>query len=162
MLEAAREAARGVTLPCERTTVLVGTGVDTDNARATARWRAPSWLEGTGSPTGAGTAARLRDAFSAPMDTERVVGTLPNLVAGRISTQLDLGGPGCTVSAEEASGLVALDLAARALRAGETDAALVGAVDLSCEPVHRAALQELGREVPPHVRPHGAEPERAL
>lgn len=148
MLEAAREAARGVTLPRERTTVLVGTGVDTDNARATARWRAPSWLEGTGSPADAGTAARLRDAFSAPMDTERVVGTLPNLVAGRISTQLDLGGPGCTVSAEEASGLVALDLAARALRAGETDAALVGAVDLSCEPVHRAALQELGREVP--------------
>ncbi|MFJ3705632.1 MULTISPECIES: polyketide synthase [unclassified Streptomyces] len=148
MLEAAREAARGVTLPRERTMVLVGTGVDTENARATARWRAPSWLEETGAPADEATAARVRDAFSAPMDTERVVGTLPNLVANRLNTQLDLGGPGCTVSAEEASGLVALDLAARALRAGEADAALVGAVDLSCEPVHRAALRELGREDP--------------
>ncbi|MFD6277097.1 beta-ketoacyl synthase N-terminal-like domain-containing protein [Streptomyces sp. NPDC060209] len=146
MLEAAREAARDVTLPRERTMVLVGTGVDMENARATARWRAPSWLEEAGEATDPGLTARVRDAFSAPMDSERVVGTLPNLVANRINTQLDLGGPGCTVSAEEASGLVALDLAARAIRAGEADAALVGAVDLSCEPVHRAALHELGRE----------------
>ncbi|MFE4453520.1 beta-ketoacyl synthase N-terminal-like domain-containing protein [Streptomyces sp. NPDC056796] len=145
MLEAAREAARDVTLPRERTMVLVGTGADTENARATARWRAPSWLEEAGRPAGPAEAARVRDAFCAPMDAERVVGTLPNLVANRINTQLDLGGPGCTVSAEEASGLVALGLAARALRAGEADAALVGAVDLSCEPVHRAALRALGR-----------------
>ncbi|MEV0026476.1 beta-ketoacyl synthase N-terminal-like domain-containing protein [Streptomyces atroolivaceus] len=146
MLETAREAARDVVLPRERTMVLVGTGVDTMNSRAGARWRAPSWLEEAGGSAGPGTAARLRDTFSAPMDAERVVGTLPNLVANRINTQLDLGGPGCTVSAEEASGPVALGLAARAIRAGEADAALVGAVDLSCEPVHRAALRELGRE----------------
>lgn len=150
MLETAREAARDVTLPRERTMVVVGTGVDTQNSRASARWRAPSWLEDAGEPTGhatgPGRAARFRDAFSAPMGAERLVGTLPNLVANRINTQLDLGGPGYTVSAEEASGTVALDLAARALRAGEADAALVGAVDLSCEPVHRAALRELGRE----------------
>ncbi|MFF3484316.1 beta-ketoacyl synthase N-terminal-like domain-containing protein [Streptomyces sp. NPDC002701] len=146
MLETAREAVRDITLPRERTMVLVGTGVDIDNARATARWRAPTWLEESGGHSDAGTATRVRDAFSAPMDPERVVGTLPNLVANRINTQLDLRGPGCTVSAEEASGLVALDLAARAIRAGEADAALVGAVDLSCEPVHRAALRDLGRE----------------
>ncbi|WP_326696263.1 beta-ketoacyl synthase N-terminal-like domain-containing protein [Streptomyces sp. NBC_01754] len=146
MLEAAREAARDVTLPRERTTVLVGTGADPENSRATARWRTPFWLERTGASTGPEADARLRDAFSAPMDAERVVGTLPNLVANRINTQLDLAGPGHTVSAEEASGLVALELAARAIRAGEADAALVGAVDLSCEPVHRAALRELGRE----------------
>ncbi|MFC9947202.1 beta-ketoacyl synthase N-terminal-like domain-containing protein [Streptomyces pratensis] len=146
MLEAAREAARDVVLPRDRTMVLVGTGVDTMNSLATARWRAPFWLEKAGKPAGEAPAAALRDAFSAPMDAERVVGTLPNLVANRINTQLDLGGPGCTVSAEEASGLVALGLAARAIRAGEADAALVGAVDLSDEPVHRAAVRELGRD----------------
>ncbi|MFF9689624.1 beta-ketoacyl synthase N-terminal-like domain-containing protein [Streptomyces sp. NPDC014623] len=146
MLEAAREAARDITLPRDRTMVVVGSGVDTQNARATARWRSPSWLEAAGKPTGAGQAARVQDAFCAPMEAGRVVGTLPNLVANRINTQLDLGGPGYTVSAEEASGPVALDLAARAIRAGEADAALVGAVDLSCEPVHTAALHELGRE----------------
>ena len=63
---------------------------------------------------------------------------MPNLVANRINVQLNLGGPGYTVSAEEASGLVALGQAARALRCGEADAAVVGAVDLSCEPVHQA------------------------
>ncbi|MEU1214511.1 beta-ketoacyl synthase N-terminal-like domain-containing protein [Streptomyces sp. NPDC005790] len=146
MLEAAREAARDVTLPRERTMVLVGTGVDTQNSRASARWRTPCWLEETGKGTDPALVTRVQDSFSAPMDAERVVGTLPNLVANRINTQLDLGGPGCTVSAEEASGPVALELAARAIRAGEADAALVGAVDLSCEPVHRAALRELGRE----------------
>ncbi|MFJ8924093.1 beta-ketoacyl synthase N-terminal-like domain-containing protein [Streptomyces sp. NPDC102415] len=145
MLEAAREAARNTPLPRDRTLVLVGTGVDTENSRASARWRAPSWLEDAGRPAGPEPAARFRDAFCAPMGAERVVGTLPNLVANRINTQLGLGGAGYTVSAEEASGPVALRLAARALRAGEADAALVGAVDLSCEPVHRAALDELGR-----------------
>ncbi len=80
------------------------------------------------------------------MGAERVIGTLPNLVANRINTQLDLAGPGFAVSAEEASGLVALTLAARAIRAGEADAALVGATDVSSGAVHRAALNELGRE----------------
>ncbi|MFE9673922.1 beta-ketoacyl synthase N-terminal-like domain-containing protein [Streptomyces sp. NPDC006259] len=146
MLEAAREAARNIRLPRERTMVVVGTEVDTQNSRAGARWRAPSWLEEAGKEIGPDLVERVRDAFSAPMDAERVVGTLPNLVANRINTQLDLAGPGYTVSAGEASGLVALGLAARAIRAMEVDAALVGAVDLSCEAVHQAALRELGHE----------------
>ncbi|MFF5897468.1 beta-ketoacyl synthase N-terminal-like domain-containing protein [Streptomyces argenteolus] len=146
MLEVAREAVRDVKVPRERTMVLVGAGVDPEIARATARWRAPHWLEEAGSTDAPGLVTSLRDAFAPSFGAERVVGNLPNLVANRINTQLDLAGPGYTVSAEEASGLVALDLAARALRAGEADAALVGAVDLSCEPVHQAALHELGRE----------------
>ncbi|WP_431038314.1 beta-ketoacyl synthase N-terminal-like domain-containing protein [Streptomyces sp. P6-2-1] len=148
VLEAAREAVRGLSLPRERTMVVIGTGVDPGVARAGARWRVPYWLERTGAAAGAGT-AEAQDAFAPPMTAESVVGSLPNLVANRISTQLDLAGPGFAVSAEEASGLVALDLAARALRAGEADVALVGAVDLSCEPVHRAALRELGRDAQP-------------
>ncbi|WP_405976354.1 beta keto-acyl synthase [Streptomyces sp. NBC_00988] len=149
VLEAAREAASDVALPRERTMVLVGMGVDVQVATATARWRVPSWLEEAGIRADPGLVARLRDAFAPPMASEWIVGSLPNLVANRINTQLDLAGPGFTVSAEEASGLVALDIAARALRTGETDAALVGAVDLSCEPVHQAALRELGREATP-------------
>ncbi|MEU3185154.1 beta-ketoacyl synthase N-terminal-like domain-containing protein [Streptomyces sp. NPDC006923] len=149
VLEAAREAVRDIALSRERTMVLVGTGVDVQIAGAAARWRVPSWLEKTGHRTDPELIARLRDAFSSPMVSERVVGSLPNLAANRVNTQLDLGGPGFTVSAEEASGLVALDIAARAIRTGEADAALVGAVDLSCEPVHQTALRELGRETAP-------------
>ncbi|WP_405868549.1 beta-ketoacyl synthase N-terminal-like domain-containing protein [Streptomyces sp. NBC_00005] len=132
--EAAREAARGTVLPGERTMVLVGMGCDPEVARHHARARAAAWSGDSG--TG--------DAFAPPLDAAAVLGTMPNVVANRLNAQLDLRGPSFTVSAEEASGLVALDLAARALATGEADAALVGAVDLSHEPVHRAALAELG------------------
>ncbi|MDG9684395.1 beta-ketoacyl synthase N-terminal-like domain-containing protein [Streptomyces sp. DH18] len=149
VLEAAREAVRTVSLPRERTMVVIGTGVDPEVARAGARWRVPYWMEQSGKALTGPSADLAPDAFTPPMTAEGVVGSMPNLAANRISTQLDLGGPGFTVSAEEASGLVALDLAARAVRSGEADAALVGATDLSCEAVHRAALRELGHEDAP-------------
>ncbi|MFJ9984661.1 beta-ketoacyl synthase N-terminal-like domain-containing protein [Streptomyces globisporus] len=149
VLEAAREAARSVSLPRERTMVVIGTGVDPEVARAGARWRIPHWLEESGVPVTAASADLARDAFTPPMTAEGVVGSMPNLAANRISTQLDLAGPSFTVSAEEASGLVALEAAARALRSGEADAALVGATDLSCEAVHRAALRETAPGVEP-------------
>jgi acyl transferase domain-containing protein/3-hydroxymyristoyl/3-hydroxydecanoyl-(acyl carrier protein) dehydratase len=125
LLEAAREAAAGIELPRERTTVIVGMGVDPEVARYP---------------------VLSRDRPEAGFPGAAVLGTMPNLVANRINMQLNLGGPGYTVSAEEASGLVALGQAARALRCGEADAAVVGAVDLSCEPVHQAALRALGRD----------------
>ncbi|MFJ1896427.1 beta-ketoacyl synthase N-terminal-like domain-containing protein [Streptomyces sp. NPDC088115] len=149
VLEAAREAVRKVSLPRERTMVVIGTGVDPQVARAGARWRVPFWLEQSGTPVTPSSADAAREAFTPPMTAEGVVGSMPNLAANRISTQLDLAGPGFTVSAEEASGLVALELAVRAIRSGEADAALVGATDLSHEAVHRAALRELGREDEP-------------
>jgi len=72
-----------------------------------------------------------------------VVGAMPNVVANRLNSQFDLRGPSFTVSREQLSGTTALELAARALRRGEVDAAVVGAVDLSCEPVHEAAARAL-------------------
>jgi acyl transferase domain-containing protein/3-hydroxymyristoyl/3-hydroxydecanoyl-(acyl carrier protein) dehydratase len=130
LLEAAREAAAGIDLPPERTTVIVGMGVDPEVARFPVL-------------------RRERTAAQAPFPGPAVLGTMPNLIANRINVQLNLGGPGYTVSAEEASGLIALELAASALRRDEADAAIVGAVDLSCEPVHQAALRALGRDRPP-------------
>jgi acyl transferase domain-containing protein len=64
---------------------------------------------------------------------------MPNIPANRLNVQFDWRAFGFTVSGEELSGLDALRVAARALRHGEIDAALVGAVDLSAEPVHEAA-----------------------
>jgi acyl transferase domain-containing protein len=128
LLEAAREAAAGLDLPRERTGVIVGMGVDPEVARYALTWRAGNGAAATGAD---------------------VLGTMPNLVANRVNVQLDVAGPSFTVSAEEASGIVAIDLAIRALQRREIDVALVGAVDLSCEPVHRAALRSLGRDRPP-------------
>ncbi|MEU6253481.1 beta-ketoacyl synthase N-terminal-like domain-containing protein [Streptomyces sp. NPDC047043] len=136
VMEAVREAVRGTALPGERTTVLVGMGCDPEVARHNARARAGSWAQD----------ADTADALAPPLDSAAVLGTMPNVVANRLNAQLDLRGPSFTVSAEEASGLVALELAARALTTGEADAAVVGAVDLSHEPVHLAALAELGIE----------------
>lgn len=130
VLETAREAVEGAELPRDRTMVVVGMGADPEVCRYPVERRAAA-QEGRDGLTGA-----------------EVLGTMPNLVANRLNVQLDLGGPGFTVSAEEASGLVALEIAGRALRTGEVDAAIVGAVDLSCEPVHEAAVRALGRDRP--------------
>ncbi|GAA3685101.1 type I polyketide synthase [Lentzea roselyniae] len=147
IMQAAREAADGVRLPRERTMVLVGMGCDPGAARYGARWRVASWLQEQihDAADDSEELARFRNAFAPALTSSGVLGTMPNMVANRINAQLDLAGPGYAVSAEEASGVVALRLAARAIAAGEADAAVVGAVDLSGEPVHQAALEGLGR-----------------
>ncbi|WP_405163031.1 polyketide synthase dehydratase domain-containing protein [Nocardia sp. NBC_01499] len=142
VLEAAREAADGIRLVDDRTLVLVGMGCDPELARFNLRWRVRAGELGI-DPASA-------DAVAPPLDTAAVLGCLANMVANRISWQLDLTGPSFAISAEEASGQVALAVAARAIRSGEADAALVGAVDLADEPVHRAAMAGLGLE-----RDHG-------
>lgn len=144
VLKVALEALAQVpSLPHGSTGTFVGMGCDPEVARYGARWRVagwagilevddPAWLE------------EARDAFVPPLEAAGVVGTMPNILANRLNSQFDLGGASFTVSSEELSGVRALEIAVRALRAGELDAALVGAVDLSCEPVHERALAELG------------------
>jgi acyl transferase domain-containing protein len=73
---------------------------------------------------------RLRAESGPALTPGRVVGALGNIIASRIAREFALGGPSFAVSAEEASGVVALEIALRALQQGEIDVALVGAVDL--------------------------------
>ena len=128
VLEAARQALAEVDpLPRERTAVLVGMEPDPEVARYGSRWRA------------ADSEQAWADALIAPLQSAGVIGCMPNIPANRISSQYDLAGPGYTVQAGPDSGLRALQIAVRALRAGELDAALVGAVDLGCEAVNRQA-----------------------
>jgi PfaB family protein len=144
VLVAARDAIGDRALPRDRTMVLVGMGCDPEVNRYGARWRAGTWLDGPDLDR----LSRWRDAFGPALTSAGVLGTMPNLVANRLNAQFDLAGPSFTVSAEEASGMVALQLAAHALRSGEADAAVVGAVDASAEPVHEAALRDLGIDRP--------------
>ncbi len=141
-LRAASEALAGSgVLPREKTGIFVGMEPDPEVARWGLRWRlaraageagaSAEWLQ------------RARDAVVPVLEAAAVVGTMPNIPANRLSSQLDLGGRAFTVQAGEASGTVALSLAMRAVRSGELDAALVGAVDLSCEKVHRSAMEIL-------------------
>ncbi|MEZ4239832.1 MAG: beta-ketoacyl synthase N-terminal-like domain-containing protein [Myxococcota bacterium] len=141
VLDAALEATdrAGAPLPRERTAVLVGAQSDPEVCRYGARWRLPTLLEGATEAD----LARARDAVVPVLEAAGVVGNMPNIPANRVSSQLDLGGPAFTLAQEELSGLAALAVAGRMLADGEIDAAVVGAVDLSCEPVHEAALVAL-------------------
>ena len=150
MLEVASEALRQVrTLPGQRTGVFVGMGVDPGTARFGLRWRLKTWAKQVDAE--AAWTAEARELASPPLDAAAVLGNMPNMPANRLSSQFDLGGPSLTLSSEEHSGLDALSVALRALRAQELDAALVGAVDFSCQPAHeRAAASCLAadRQVP--------------
>ncbi|MDP7033909.1 MAG: beta-ketoacyl synthase N-terminal-like domain-containing protein [Planctomycetota bacterium] len=146
LLEATQEALHGHSpLPSARTGVFVGMGCDPEVARYGARWRLADWVEqwGVRDPKWL---ALAREATVPPLDVPGVLGTMPNISANRLNSQLDLTGRGFTVSAEEISGIRALEIGARALRSGELDMALIGATDLSCEPVSQTALSALGFE----------------
>lgn len=71
------------------------------------------------------------DLLAPKLEAAHVLGTMPNVVANRISTSLDAQGPSFTLSQEDGSGLAALEAASRALRSGRITTAIVGAVDLS-------------------------------
>ncbi|RIE05257.1 beta-ketoacyl synthase N-terminal-like domain-containing protein [Cohnella faecalis] len=153
---AAAAAAEAGGLSGERTGVYVGMQCDAEIARHIARVRVGEWalkhedLFDADNPD-ALFASSLQNAFYGPLESSTVVGLLPNVPANRLNKHLKLAGPGFTVSSEELSGITALELASRALRNGELDAALAGAVDLSCETVHEAAAQamlESGSQIP--------------
>ncbi|MCV7077366.1 beta-ketoacyl synthase N-terminal-like domain-containing protein [Mycobacterium szulgai] len=137
-LRAALNIAEVITsLPQETTSVLMGMNCDAEVARWGLRWRLAHTIDDPAQ------LAQTRDGVVAGLAASTVVGSMPNIVANRINSQFDLRGPSFTVSREQLSGTTALELAARALRHGEIDAAVVGAVDLSCEPVHEAAARML-------------------
>ena len=126
-------------LPGARTGLFAGMQCDAEIARTALRYRHDfSGRDEAELPRGAGD-------VQAPL----VLGCMPNVVANRISAHFDLRGPCFSVSAEQASGTVALELALDKLGAGDIDAALVAAVDLSREPVHAAAAAAL---LPPGQR----------
>ena len=127
----------------ERTSVLVGMQCDAAVARNGARWRvgqwARDWTAARGLAFDEAWVGAARDGLDPLRGAAGVVGAMPNIPANRLCSQFDLQGPSFTVSSEELSGVVALRLAIRALRAGEVDAAIVGAVDMCAEEVHKRA-----------------------
>ncbi|WP_435007871.1 beta-ketoacyl synthase N-terminal-like domain-containing protein [Tundrisphaera lichenicola] len=116
----------------------IGLGLDPNTSNFHVRWsllnRAREWNDRLGLGL-AGEAfdrwvLELREAFGPALSANRTMGALGSIVASRVAREFRLGGPSFTVSAEEASGLRALDVACGFLRRGELDEALVGAVDL--------------------------------
>jgi phthiocerol/phenolphthiocerol synthesis type-I polyketide synthase C len=69
------------------------------------------------------------------IESHYMLGNTLSILANRISYQWDLHGPSMTVDTACSSGLVAFDLAHRAIEQGEIDVAVVGAINLLTSPV---------------------------
>ncbi len=74
--------------------------------------------------------ASLREESGPALTPGRVLGSLGNIIASRIAREFGFGGASFAISAEEASGIRALDVGLSALRQHELDRVVVGAVDL--------------------------------
>lgn len=119
--------------------VYVGIGLDLNTTNFHVRWslldRARHWAEQLGLDLTDGQfqqwVAAMRDAFCPPLTANRTMGALGGIVASRVARAFNVGGPSFTVSAEETSGLRALESGIRALQRHEINTAIVGAVDLA-------------------------------
>ena len=96
----------------------------------------------------------LRESAGPALNANRTMGALGGLIASRIAREFRIGGPSFTVSCEETSGLRALEIAVRSLQQGELDEAIVGAVDLTCDP--RFTLEDRRAGLADRVRADGA------
>ncbi len=80
--------------------------------------------------------SELQNTAGPPLTSSRTLGALGGIVASRIAREFRFGGPSFIVSAEEASGLKALEIGIRSIQQNEADAVLVGAIDF-CGDVRR-------------------------
>ena len=146
ILQTALNATDTLSLHGQRCAVYIGMSTDTEAARQNNRQELAPLLAQLGVEPNQEWLQQALDALARPVSGVRTIGLMPNVPANRINQHLDIHGPGFTIGAEENSGLVALQVAARALARDEIDCALVGAVDMSCEPVHRAAVQAMAAD----------------
>lgn len=121
----------------DRAGVFLGAAFDLGVTHYDFRWtlaaRADEWAKAKGhaldSAEREAWLKSLRDAAGPALTANRVMGGLASVAASRIAREFRLGGPSFTISAEENSGLKAVEAAARALQRGEIDAAVVSAAD---------------------------------
>ncbi|MBI5597819.1 MAG: type I polyketide synthase [Elusimicrobia bacterium] len=112
----------------ENTGVYIGMELDPRTGDFHARWAMPQ---------------EVRDAAGPALSANRTMGALGGIIASRIAREFKAGGPSFTIASDETAGLRALEAAASALRRGELDCALVGAVDLAGDPRALAARNAL-------------------
>lgn len=148
VLAAAQDALRGLALPPDRTACFIGMGTDPEAGRHGLRWRLSALLEEHGISAEAPELAAAKDAVCAPLSAGHIIGIMPNMPANRISNQFNLRAAAHTVSREELSGDVALAFGLESLARGESDIAVVGAVDLSREPLHMELAAQVTGEDP--------------
>jgi acyl transferase domain-containing protein/3-hydroxymyristoyl/3-hydroxydecanoyl-(acyl carrier protein) dehydratase len=124
-----------------RTGVFIGIALDLNTTNFHFRWMqkkyASEWLKKLGIELTDNDlnewVEKLKHAFGPALSANRTMGALGGIVASRIARAFRIGGPAFTVSAEETSGLRALESGVRALQQEELDQVVVGAVDLASD-----------------------------
>ncbi|RPI59506.1 MAG: type I polyketide synthase, partial [Planctomycetaceae bacterium] len=153
MLKTAAGAMRDAGLPLreprERMGTIIGIAFDYEATNFHLRWALPTIAQrfaANGSPLSpdelTGWLAQNVDRCGPPLTASRTLGALGGIVASRIAREFRFGGPSFVVSAEEASGMRAIEIGTRLLQAGHLDAVLVGAVDLHCDERNLTTLLE--------------------
>lgn len=142
--------------PLLRCGTYIGIGLDPNTCNFHYRWQLKKlldehWATDLSDSQKRAWLQQLRDALFPPLTANRTMGALGGIVASRVARALRIGGPSFTVSNEECSGMRALQMGVDALRRGEVDQALIGAVDFASE--LRAALshdqrRKLGKQMP--------------
>lgn len=120
---------------------IIGMSLDANASNYHLRWAIPELARGWAAALGLQLSDEefdawvrdLQDEASPPLTSGRVVGSLGGMVASRIAREFGIGGPSLTMSADDNSGLRALELGARMLERGELDGVVIGAVDLPCD-----------------------------
>ena len=121
-----------------RTGVIIGMGLDLNTTNFHHRWallgQARQWAHSLGLQLDDQRLdewiATLREESGPALTPGRVLGALGNVIASRVAREFAFGGPSFAISAEEASGIRALDVGLRALHQHDMDTVVVGAVDL--------------------------------
>ncbi|MBO9607942.1 MAG: hypothetical protein J7639_18420 [Paenibacillaceae bacterium] len=151
ILQAAEEALEPIRdIPADRTGFYIGMQCDSEIARHIARIRIPQWAgewaRKEGAELDSSTLEACQNGFADELDGATVLGLLPNIPANRLNKHFRASGPGFTVSAEQLSGIRALEIAISALRQHELDVAVAGAVDMSDEAVQAQAMSAICKE----------------
>ncbi|MEE2857011.1 MAG: beta-ketoacyl synthase N-terminal-like domain-containing protein [Planctomycetota bacterium] len=159
LLQVSREALACTSLEQlgERGGLFVGLGIDPRGSLPHLRWmiphRARRWLRELGMDSKAPDIERwisaLQDEVSAPLDANRVMGSLGSIAASRVARDLQAGGPSHTISADEISGFRAMEMAIRALQDHQLDVALAAAADLGLDILTRTLDSQ--DQLPPRV-----------
>ena len=132
------DAGLALRTPRERMGVVMGIGFDFEATNFHLRWQLYSalqrWQKNGSYLERADNDAwleQLRDQCGPPLTAPRVMGALGGIVASRMAREFRFGGPSFVVSADSASGIKALRVAAGLLAQQAVDAMLVGAVDMA-------------------------------
>ena len=142
LTRSAQECMRAFPDISEQLGIYIGMDTDPDACRFCTRARVPSLLKEHG--LAAQDIDAIKNTFAPPINAADVIGCMPNIPANRLHNIFNALGPGFSIADDERSGTQAFILAAEAILRQEIHYAIVGAVDIARNSIHKHALKQSG------------------